>query len=163
MSGTQFQQQLHNVFGIPFMSSRAKDAAGLMISIKRGTYAPNEAMEVLLVPDVPSTRISGQFRIMVGEGVDARSQDAERLVPTGVEIPVVYEGAPISHMPVTVTAPARPGLYVLTFTGSHATSGEAPAGFFVSDTSAMQMGVRAAATQTRRRGTARPKKRPARK
>src|SRR4029077_14909745 len=112
--GTQFQQQLQNVFGIGFMSRRAGDSAGLMLSIKRDTYAPNEAMEVLLIPDVAGTRISGQLRLMVAEGVEGVSQDAGRLVPTGVEIPVVYEGAPLSHMPVTLTAPARPGLYVLT-------------------------------------------------
>jgi pimeloyl-ACP methyl ester carboxylesterase len=158
--GTQFQQQLHYVFGIPFMSTRARDSAGLMISIKRGSYAANEAMEVLLVPDVPSTRISGQLRLMVAEGVQGRSQDDYLLVPAGVDLPVVYEGAQITHMPITLMAPARPGAYVLTFTGTHATRDEAPAGFFVSSNSETErMRVQPALTRAARRGTRRSKKR----
>jgi hypothetical protein len=108
------------------------DLPGVTISLNEFIYAPNEPIEVLIIPDLRTQEISGSLEIARVVGPEAR-----RFVRYQ-EQPFVYRGPQISFIRSTLTAPADPGAYRVTFRGSHGTSPRTAGGFVVSNQEAMR-------------------------
>ena len=95
-------------------------------------YAPNEPIEILIIPDLRTQEISGALEIARVIGPEARRFARYQ------EQPVVYRGPQISFIRSTLPAPADPGAYRVTFRGSHGTSPRTAGGFVVSNQEAMR-------------------------
>jgi hypothetical protein len=108
------------------------DLPGLTISLNNFVYAPYEEIEVLLIPDLRTQEISGSLQITRVVGPDAR-----RFVRYQ-ELPVVYRGPQVTFLRSSIPAPADPGAYRVTFSGSHGTSPKTAGGFVVSNPSAIR-------------------------
>jgi hypothetical protein len=91
---------------------------------------PYEEIEILLIPDLRTQELSGslQFARVVGP-------EARRFVRYQ-EQPIVYRGPQITSLRSTIAAPADPGAYRITFSGSHGTSPKTAGGFVVSNPTA---------------------------
>ncbi|MGC1938108.1 MAG: hypothetical protein WA697_07630 [Pseudolabrys sp.] len=109
------------------------DLPGLTISLNKFVYAPYEEIEILLIPDLRTQELSGslQFARVVGP-------EARRFVRYQ-EQPIVYRGPQITSLRSTIAAPADPGAYRITFSGSHGTSPKTAGGFVVSNPTATRL------------------------
>lgn len=108
------------------------DLPGLTISLNKFVYAPYEEIEILLIPDLRTQELSGSLQITRVVGPEARRFMRYQ------EMPVVYRGPQITYLRSTVAAPADPGVYRVSFTGSHGTSPKTAGGFVVSNPTAMR-------------------------
>ncbi|MGB9400194.1 MAG: hypothetical protein WCB69_13530, partial [Pseudolabrys sp.] len=106
------------------------DLPGLTISLNKFVYAPYEEIEILLIPDLRTQELSGSLQIARVVGPEAR-----RFVRYQ-EQPIVYRGPQITSLRSTIAAPADPGAYRITFSGSHGTSPKTAGGFVVSNPTA---------------------------
>jgi phospholipase A1 len=103
---------------------------GVSLSLNNIIFAAHEPIEFLIIPDLRTEEISGTLQIM--RVVDTKG----RKFVSYQEHPVVYRGPAIGFIRSTIFAPADPGAYRITFTGSHGTSQSTAAGFIVSRVSA---------------------------
>ena len=134
MNTNGFRQTFSDIFESrmairPFITDRP----GVSISLNKRDLLSEERMEVLLVPDARTTGLTGKLRIhKVAGAADGKAVD---LVPVGSDVAVTYEGPPIASLPLMIAAPQAPGAYVLTFEGTHRSTNETSAAFFVSQAS----------------------------
>jgi len=103
---------------------------GITLSLNNFTFAAHEPIQILIIPDLRTQEISGTLQIT--RVVDTKGRKFVRYQ----EHPVVYRGPQISFIRSTIFAPADPGAYRITFTGSHGTSQRTATGFIVSRASA---------------------------
>jgi hypothetical protein len=154
MNTNAFRQTFSGIFGArmairPFII----DKAGVSISLNKRDLESGEPMEVLLVPDARTTALAGKLQIHKLAGTaDGKGAD---LVPVGADVAVSYEGPPVESLPLLIAAPQLPGAYVLTFEGTHRSTEETSAGFFVSQPS---LAVPIGAPVRKARKTSKPKK-----
>lgn len=130
MNTNAFRNIIHEIFdsGMAMMPYRL-DKPGVSISVKQ-EFKPEEMMDVLLIPDARTTRISGNLSIK--QVTNAQDGESINLTPIGVDVPVSYEGPPTACLSLVLHAPQQPGAYVLTFEGTHSSTEEASGSFFVS-------------------------------
>ncbi len=103
---------------------------GTTLSLNSFTFVAHEPIEILIIPDLRTREISGTLQIT--RVVDTKGRKFVRYQ----EHPVAYRGPQISFIRSTISAPADPGAYRITFTGSHGTSQRTATGFIVSRASA---------------------------
>ncbi len=108
------------------------EAPGITLSLNSFTFAPHEPISVLIIPDLRTQEISGTLQI-----TRVTAPEGKRFVRYQ-EQPVVYRGPQIGMIRSTISAPADPGAYRVTFSGSHGTSPVTAAGFVVSKVSVGQ-------------------------
>lgn len=101
------------------------EAPGIALSLNNFTFAPNEPINVTIIPD---SRTQGDFRNTSDN--TRRSAERKRFVRYQ-EQPVVYRGPHIRVIRSTLSAPADLGAYRVTFTGSHETSPRTAAAFVI--------------------------------
>ena len=99
---------------------------GTTLSLNDFIFAAHEPIELLIIPDLRTQEISGTLQIT--RVVDTKGRKFVRYQ----EYPVVYRGPQIRFIRSTISAPADPGAYRVTFIGSHGTSHRTATGFIVS-------------------------------
>jgi hypothetical protein len=99
---------------------------GITLSLNDFIFAAHEPIEILIIPDLRTQEISGSLQIT--RVADTKGMKFVRYQ----EYPVVYRGPQIRFIRSTISAPADPGAYRITFTGSHGTSQRTATGFIVS-------------------------------
>jgi hypothetical protein len=100
---------------------------GTTLSLNDFIFAAFEPIEILIIPDLRTQEITGTLQIM--RVADTKRSKFVRYQ----EHPVVYRGPQIRFIRSTISAPADPGAYRMTFTGgSHGTSQTTATGFIVS-------------------------------
>jgi Lecithin:cholesterol acyltransferase len=102
------------------------DQPGLTLSLSDFSFAPDDQIEVIIIPDLSTQKISGTLNIT--RVVDREGKKFVRYR----EQPVEYLGPQIRVIRSTISAPADPGIYRMTFDGSHGTSQRTFAAFVVS-------------------------------
>ena len=127
-----FKQILYDVFtgGTLVPQLTLTEQLGITLSLNNFVYAPSEAIEVVIIPDLGTQEISGTLQIS-----RATEPAAKKFVPYQRQS-VEYRGPQIRVIRSTITAPADPGAYQMTFSGSHGTSQSTAAGFVVNRQSA---------------------------
>jgi phospholipase A1 len=139
MNTNAFRSVLHEIFNSRMTVQPAPvDKPGVSISLKP-EFKPEEMMDVLLIPNARTTRISGTLSIK--QATAARDGENLYLISTGVDVPVAYEGPPIGSLSLVLPAPQQPGAYVLTFEGTHGSTDETAGAFFVSRATIAQQPV----------------------
>jgi hypothetical protein len=103
------------------------DKPGAAICLNKYVLAPNEPMDILLVPDLETAAISGTLQIM-----SVKEPTAKPVIYRQQEL--AYKGPPIRFIRASLAAPADPGGYQITVTGSQGTSQSTGVGFAVSAT-----------------------------
>lgn len=99
------------------------------ISVGKKDTGRNELMEVLLVPDSRTTNMTG--RLVFDEiSIGADDQNVT-FIPTGLDVPIAYQGPPISSLKVEVPAPQAVGAFRIGFEGTHRTVDDTTAVIFV--------------------------------
>jgi pimeloyl-ACP methyl ester carboxylesterase len=143
MNTNKFRQTLQEIFGSVIFGSvmavafQLAEQPGVSVSLHKRDLQPGETMEVLLVPDNRTTNIDGKLHVKsVSAAADGTSMN---LNPIGMEVPVAYQGPPIASLPLVITAPQTHGAYVLTFEGTHGSTTETSAAFFVSHKAAIEV------------------------
>jgi hypothetical protein len=122
-----FRQFLYSYFGLGRPAPLVTDAAGVLVSLNKRTYAPGETIHVLIIPDEEANLISGALIL------HRISVDAKKAHELGVRQEVSFRGGPVRYLTSKLIAPSTPGVYRLDFGGtnsSHKTSNEV-AGWFV--------------------------------
>jgi Lecithin:cholesterol acyltransferase len=134
----QLSQTLDQIFGLPMISAFALEAPGVTINVNKDTFAPNEMMQVLILPDAPMRNFNGH--LTMSNIPISKPSDSPEFVPHGVGTAMQYNGPEISRLSVRLTAPPNPGAYILKFEGTTHQSTEASSVmFFVSAPSKMSM------------------------
>jgi hypothetical protein len=131
MNTDQFRQTLFEIFGstsAPTVMAELAGKPGVSVSVHRRDLQAGESMHILLIPDHRTTQISGKLQIRKASRPD---DAATSLTSIGADVPVSYEGPLVSSLPMTVRAPETPGAYVLSFEGTHRSTTETSAAFFV--------------------------------
>ncbi|HEV2603425.1 MAG TPA: hypothetical protein VGU24_07175 [Microvirga sp.] len=126
-----FREMLFRLFGqrlpaVPFATADEKPR--IAISIDAFTYAAEAHIDVLLVPLNATARIDGALALQGSAG----PAGADDLASARPPIAVRYEGPALRTLRVRMTAPAHPGQYRLSFSGTHATGPTDTAAFAVS-------------------------------
>jgi phospholipase A1 len=126
-----FKQILYDVLtgGTLVPQLTLTEQLGITLSLNNFVYAPSEPIQVVIIPDLGTQEISGT--LLISHAVD---QEAKFVLYQRQS--VEYRGPQIRAIRFTITAPADPGAYQLTFTGSHGTSQSTAAGFVVNGPSA---------------------------
>ncbi|WP_316395246.1 alpha/beta fold hydrolase [Bradyrhizobium sp. 33ap4] len=123
------KQTLDKIFGIAVVSAFVQAAPGVTVNVNKKTFKPDEPMEILVIPDAPTTDINGHLKLKF---VDAsRVKKAANLVPYGTGTSLTYKGPATTHFLAKLTAPHVPGAYILAFEGTHKSSEASSAVFFV--------------------------------
>jgi hypothetical protein len=99
---------------------------GVTLSVSKPIFSPNEPIHILILPDLRAARMSGTVEI--SRVVNAAKSG---FIPYQ-EARVEYAGPPVQYLRSSLMAPADPGAYRVTFSGSHATSTKTSTGFIVS-------------------------------
>ncbi|CAL77543.1 hypothetical protein BRADO3773 [Bradyrhizobium sp. ORS 278] len=129
----QLSDALDEIFGLSRMRAFLMAEPGITINLHKHSFAPGESMQMLIIPDTPTTTIKGQLTVSAAPRPGARSGAAKAaLVAYGAALPLDYQGPEITHIPARWTAPRQPGAYVMRFEGdTHKTSPSSSAVFFV--------------------------------
>jgi hypothetical protein len=132
MNTNPFRQTFSDIFSSVTMMARRPELApipGVSVSLHKRSFLAGESMNVLLIPDHGTTQITGKLQIQkasaAADGVTAN------LTSIGADVPVNYAGPLISSLPLVIRAPDADGAYVLSFDGTHQSSAESSAAFFV--------------------------------
>jgi hypothetical protein len=129
MNTTPFKNLIHQIFNSRMaVTSYRLDKPGVSINVQQ-EFKPDEMMDVLLIPDARTTRISGDLSIK--QAASTRDGDSITLTSIGIDLPVTYEGPPTASLSLVIPAPQQPGAYVLTFEGTHGSTEETGGTFFV--------------------------------
>lgn len=130
---TPFKKKLRELFGLTFMGREPSELSMVSLSLAKRSFEPDEAIEILLIPELASSRIVGRLKVSAAQPAEGSRTDlSPMLLPTGIEVAVNYEGGAASYIPMKLMAPSTEGLYVLSFE-SDRLGGEAPkVAFFVS-------------------------------
>jgi len=138
LGSVQLSQTLDQIFGLPMISAFAREAPGVTINVNKDTFASNEMMQVLILPDAPTSNLNG-YLTLSNIPIPKRGE-AHEILPRAVGMAVQYNGPEISRLSVRVAAPQNPGAYILKFEGATHQSTEASSvTFFVSAPSKMSM------------------------
>jgi len=108
--------------------------AGIVVSLNKHTYYPNETMDVILIPDEEAREIAGSLIL-------CRVIENGRSSHVGVLQDLEIRGGRVRHLVSKVTAPHAPGVYRLDFGGanaSHRSSSELAGWFTVQRTELFQ-------------------------
>ena len=129
----QLSQTLDQIFGLPIMSAFVKEAPAVTINVNKDTFAPNETMQVLVLPDTPANELDGKLTLsLISTSSGKRRGESPGLVPYGVGATLQYKGPETSHLSTRLVAPRIPGAYVLKFEGvTHRSTDASSAVFFV--------------------------------
>jgi hypothetical protein len=122
-----FRQFLYSFFKLSGPAPLVAEAPGVVVSLNKRTFAPNETMHALIIPDNETHALIGSLTL---SRVSATSNVSSSL---GVQHEVNLRGGRVRQVRTTLTAPKAPGLYRLDFGGanaSHRTSDDV-AGWFV--------------------------------
>jgi pimeloyl-ACP methyl ester carboxylesterase len=131
MNTNPFRQTVHEIFGSKMaIVPRLADKPGVSISLSNRDLQSEERMEVLLIPDAPTTGLIG--KLVVRKASSAADGRSVNLTSVGTDVAVAYEGPPIDSLPLVIAAPQAPGAYVIAFEGTHRSTNETSAAFFVS-------------------------------
>ncbi len=101
------------------------DVPGITVCLNKYVVAPNEPLEILLVPDLETTEIKGTLRITRIKEPGARPVIVQRQN-------LAYKGPPIQVLRTTLKAPEEPGGYQISVGGKQGTSQSTAVGFAVS-------------------------------
>jgi phospholipase A1 len=137
MNTNAFRQTLNEIFDSRMtIMPHLADKPGVSISLNKRDLQSEERMEVLLIPDARTTGLAGRLQIhKASDSADGRSFN---LTSVGTDVAVAYEGPPVDSLPLVIAAPQAPGAYVLTFEGTHRSTDETSAAFFVSHASIVE-------------------------
>ncbi|MGJ4939208.1 lipase family alpha/beta hydrolase [Bradyrhizobium sp. HKCCYLS1011] len=129
----QLADALDEIFGLSQMRTFVMAKAGITINLNKRTFAPDEIMQLLIIPDTPTTAIRGRLTVSAVPRAGAHSGAAALdLVPYGGGLPLEYQGPEIAQISARWTAPRLPGAYVMRFEGdSHQSSEQSSVVFFV--------------------------------
>jgi pimeloyl-ACP methyl ester carboxylesterase len=111
-----FRSILYSYFGVvtgPIALHPTKPTA--VISLNKRVFRPGERISVLIIPDVETNQITATLNIRRLTGPKGK------LVPHGPGQNIVYQGAPIKFIKMTVPAPIDPGGYRIDLEGDNAT------------------------------------------
>jgi pimeloyl-ACP methyl ester carboxylesterase len=111
------------------MASRIDGKPIVVLSINKQDLLAEETIEVLLSFEMRTTRLEG--RLTLSQATVGPDKANMELVATGFDVPVQYSGPAIATLQMTIAAPENPGTYVLGFDGTHRSSAETSATFFV--------------------------------
>jgi len=90
-------------------------------------FSPGETIQLLIIPDLPTDAISD-----VSLEIARRDDEEPKRFRKIDSRPVVYNGPIIRFIGAQITAPEKPGAYLITLTGkTHSTTPETSAGFVV--------------------------------
>jgi hypothetical protein len=132
MNTNQFRQTFYEIFNSTLASTAMAELAGkpsVSVSLHKRDLKAGESVQVLLIPDHPATQISGKLQIRRANlASDGTSMSFASI---GADVPVNYEGPRVASLPVTIRAPETAGAYVLSFEGTHRSTTETSAAFFV--------------------------------
>ncbi|GLH75431.1 hypothetical protein SSBR45G_03390 [Bradyrhizobium sp. SSBR45G] len=130
----QLSDALDNIFGLSRMRAFLMAEPGITINLHKHSFAPGEVMQLLIIPDTPTTTIKGRLSVSAAPrpGLQSSSAVKPALVAYGGGVPLDYQGPEITHISAQWTAPRLPGAYVMRFEGdTHQTSAPSSAVFFV--------------------------------
>lgn len=130
----QLADALDEIFGLSTMRVFAMAKPQITISLNKRTFAPDEPMQLQIIPDTPTTAIKGRLSVSAVPRAGApNAAAAPGLVAYGAGLPVEYQGPEIAHISARWTAPRLPGAYVMRFEGdTHQSSEQSSVVFFVS-------------------------------
>jgi hypothetical protein len=120
----QFQTELYQILTGNVSTAFLKDD-GMTLSLNDVTYSPGEEISIILLPDKPTQRISGELEVA---HYDPKLKRFKKAVPTKF----VYDGPNMNIRSVRAItkAPDEPGAYQISFNGSHSTA-KRPAAIFI--------------------------------
>jgi hypothetical protein len=123
-----FRQKLYEVLGATIMPTvYISDRSGVAITINKMVFAPAEMVEILIVPDFPTSEINGKLAI-----ARANNVLGTEFVPYDGGISIEYKGPVVKFLPLQISAPSAPGAYKISFIGpTHASAAATGAGFAV--------------------------------
>jgi len=102
------------------------DELGVTLNVNNLIFSADEPIEFLIIPDLRTADISGTLQIMRVADMEGKKFVRYR------EHQLEYRGPAIRFIRSTIPAPADPGAYRMSFTGTHRTSARTAAGFIVS-------------------------------
>src|SRR6516164_634205 len=124
-----FRSKLYEILTDGLLSaalSRA-DKTGASLSLNAVVFSPGETIQLLIIPDLPTDAISD-----VSLEIARRDDEEPKRFRKIDSRPVVYNGPIIRFIGAQITAPEKPGAYLITLTGkTHSTTPETSAGFVV--------------------------------
>ncbi|CCD90423.1 conserved hypothetical protein [Bradyrhizobium sp. ORS 375] len=131
----QLSDALDEIFGLSRMRAFLMAEPGITINLHKHSFVPGESMQLLIIPDTPTTTIKGRLTVSAAPRPGAQSGAVKAaLVAYGAALPLDYQGPEITHISARWTAPRLPGAYVMRFEGdTHQTSAPSSAVFFVND------------------------------
>jgi phospholipase A1 len=109
-----------------------QDKPGVTISINKRVFLPSEQIDLVVIPDNETGKLSGELIF-----TKAGDLQATQMVPYAIE-PLEYNGPRVSSIPVSIAAPSDTGAYRLSFRGTHLTTNASAAAFIVSKTGGTQ-------------------------
>lgn len=124
----QFQLHLYAILTGAASKREFRREKGMTLSVNDITFSPGEDISITMLPDFATTKISGALELR-------HFNQADRKFVSPLRQSVDYDGPRIESIRWTMNAPEKPGIYRLSFTGSHE-SAKTSATFIVSEISA---------------------------
>jgi hypothetical protein len=132
MNTNGFRRAFGQIFGAPLaIVPFLMDKPGISISTNKTDLKAGERIEVLLIPDARTTELKG--KLIVEKAAIAADRKNLTLHPVGADISVSYTGPEVASLPLVVAVPEEPGAYVLRFEGTHRSTDQTSAAFFVKE------------------------------
>ena len=123
-----FRQFLYSYFGYSGAAAPlVEEGHGVVVSLNKRTYVAGETINVLLIPDLETSVLSGSLIL------SRFSPSRAKAIPIGIRQEIQFRGGPVRSLSSKLIAPTMPGIYRLDFGGmnaSHRTSDKV-AGWFV--------------------------------
>jgi pimeloyl-ACP methyl ester carboxylesterase len=116
MNTNAFRAVLYGYFGVSaLLAALHPTKPTVVISLNKRVYRPGERMSLLIIPDVETSQITATLNIKRLSGPKGQ------LVPYGPGQPLVYQGAPVKFVKMSLVAPQDPGGYRIDLIGDGAT------------------------------------------
>jgi phospholipase A1 len=125
-----FKDFLYGYFGMaaPFRVQKARDENVAVLSPNKREYAPDEIIELLIIPDRPISTAECVIEL------DRYDVSQRQLIKVRSLKPLNFQGGPTKVIHFGLAAPTEPGGYRLTMNGTHKTIEGTHAWFIVTDT-----------------------------
>ena len=125
-----FKDFLYGYFGMaaPFRDQRARGENVVVLSPNKREYAPDEIIELLIIPDRPISAAECAIEL------DRYDVSQRQLIKVRSLKQINFQGGPTKVIHLELAAPTEPGGYRLTMSGTHETIDGTHAWFIVTDT-----------------------------
>jgi hypothetical protein len=114
LSVVGFRDYLYGYFALaPTFRRKALAANGVVLSPSKRTYAPDEPIKLLIIPNKQVTAMNGTLR------VEQYKWPSTTFAQVGRSKQISFKGGPANFISAEIPAPQCPGGYRITMAGSH--------------------------------------------